>query len=619
MQRALHLVLGSLLLTFVAAPASAQTLRERVNAAIDLGVEHLLDQQELDGSWYEHRPRYRAGSTALSMYALLECDLEPEHPTIKRALAYLDAVEPYFTYEVAVTIIAYVELLNRLGGSDEELHDDLSEKVERYVEMLVEYQDSSGGWPYPDRVVDMSNAQYAGMALRNAANAGFDVPRGLWKDLARYVMSVQERNVRGSNPVAGVKYTEDGDPRGSMTAAGVATLHLCREQYGRAPSKWLQHQEAALRWLAERIVMNDNPGLPGGWVYYYLYNVERVGAYLGLDTIGEVAWYEEGATWLVEDQRDNGAWANLTSTAYALLFLKRATAPSTGGGDEGPDLSFGEDDPNAMVSVRAFGENPMRIWLSSYGDAELEEFGVEDDLGQRTLDVVSCEYWIDEGPRIDEPVLLSTLEGDHTATRYMLEHEFERRGRYLIRAVVRIRSPHEGDGVIELESEPLEIRARRGDQTRLLAIARSLKKNMLLGVEFEARSGSRKADEFGPGLVADGSLSSGWVSADDDPKPWIHLTWKEYLKSGSIRFAHVSESQVHEAVLPKRLEVTLNGRDEFFVDMPNDREQFGYLVFEDTEKIRGMRVKVVEIHEHPEGRIGPVGFGEIAIHPDAEE
>lgn len=615
MQRAFPLLVSLVLAAVAVAPARAQSLREQINSAIDRGVENLLDTQELDGSWYQHRPRYRAGQTALCLYALLECDVDPEHASVQRALAFLDAAEPYYTYEVSVTVIAYLELLDRLGGSNEEVHEDLTEKVERYVELLVEYQADNGGWAYPDRVVDMSNAQYAGMALRNAALAGFDVPRGLWKDLARYVMSVQERTVRGSNPMAGVKYTEEGEPRGSMTAAGVATLYLCREQYGRAPSKWIQHQDAALRWLEEHIVMNDNPGLPGGWVYYYLYNVERVGAYLGIDTIGDLPWYETGAAWLVGEQRENGSWWNATDTSYALLFLKRATAPSTGGGEEGPQLSFGEDDPAAMVSVRAFGENPMRIWLSSFGEAELEEFGVENDLGQRSLEVLSCEYWIDEGPRIDEPVMFGSLEGDHAASRYMLEHEFPRRGRYTVRAVVRIQSPHEGDGVIELESEPLEIRARRGDQTRLLEIARSLSRNMLLDVEFEARSGSRLNDDSGPRLVADGTLSSGWVSDTRDPKPWVHLTWKEYLKVGSLRIAHLSTGQAPESVLPKRLEITLNGRKEFFVDMPNDREQFGHLVFEKVEKIRGIRIKVVELHEDPEGRIGPVGFGEVALHP----
>lgn len=615
-------VLGALVaLLLLLGDARAQSLRTRVNEAIDRGVENLFDTQQIDGSWYLHRPRYRAGQTALSVYALLACGVEPKHPAIRRALLYLDVAEPYYTYEVSVTVIAYLELLERLGAADADLRDDLNAKIERYVEMLVEYQADSGGWAYPDGAIDMSNAQYAGMALRNAARAGFDVPRGLWKDLARYVMSVQEREVRGSRPVAGVMYRAEGhEPSGSMTAAGIATLHLCEEQYGRPLSKWVRHKEAALRWLEEHFQVADNPGTPGAWHFYYLYTVERVGAYLERETFGDMPWYEAGATWLVEHQRDSGDWWNDAQTCFALLFLKRATAPSTGGEDgDGPVLSFGTDDPNTEVNVRAFGENPLRIWLSSFGDIELEEYGVEGDDGLPTLDVVSCEYWIDSGPRVDEPRLLRRIDEDQSASRFMIEHEFERRGTYTLRGVVRIRSPHEADGIVELESEPLEVVARRDDQTRLLAVAESLSRNQLLDAEeLTARVSSIRGDDFGARYAADGTLTSGWVTDERDPRPWIHFAWKEELRTGSLRFAHVAEVNASDTVLPKRLLVTIDGRDEYFVEMPNDRDEFGYVVFESREEIEGLRVEIVEIHPHPENRTGPTGLGEVALHPSTD-
>lgn len=612
---ALLVVLWSLV-----APAPAQALRERVNEAIDRGVLNLLDEQELDGSWYLHRPRYQAGQTALCMYALLECDVDAGHPAIRRATAYLLAIEPYYTYEVAVTIIAYLELLERLDAKETELAERIGERVERYVEMLIEYQEPGGGFAYPDRVIDMSNVQYAAMALRNAALAGYEVPQKVWRGIADYTMSVQERKVRGSRPEAGVSYDEARPPSGSMTAAGIATLYLCSEQSKRNSSSWVTHREAALRWLAERFTASDNPGQPGAYIYYYLYTVERVGAYLEIDTIGDVPWYEAGATWLVERQIETGSWHSLTHTSFALLFLKRATsnAPSTGGGNKASDQSFGEDDPTAMVSLRGFGENPLRIWISSYGEAELKEYSVGTNGPGPGLDVRSVEYWVDSGPGVGDPELLWRTEEDMRANRYVFEHEFARQGTYSVRAIVRILSPHPDEGEVELTSAPLEIRAQRGNQTRLLQIARSLSKNRFLGQELRIRASSFFDEGHAAKYAGDGTISSGWLAAESDRKPYVSLSWNEYFKGGRIEIAHIQPVNAPNAVRPKRLRVTINGRDEHEIEMPDDPDLFGHLTFDKRDKIRGLRIDVLSIHEHPEGLVGPIGIGEVLFFPPSE-
>jgi hypothetical protein len=71
---------------------------------------------------------------------------------------------------------------------------------------------------------------------------------------------------------------------------------------------------------------------------YNLYASERIGMLLATDAIGKVRWYERGARWLVETQRDDGHWSPedvpeypaAATTAFGLLFLARSVRPIGG-------------------------------------------------------------------------------------------------------------------------------------------------------------------------------------------------------------------------------------------------------------------------------------------------
>ena len=68
--------------------------------------------------------------------------------------------------------------------------------------------------------------------------------------------------------------------------------------------------------------------------YYGYYGVERACILTGVRKFNDYDWYKEGARLLLRDQRDGGeriskvrSYGTAVDTAYALLFLKRATTP----------------------------------------------------------------------------------------------------------------------------------------------------------------------------------------------------------------------------------------------------------------------------------------------------
>src|SRR5438132_827070 len=57
------------------------------------------------------------------------------------------------------------------------------------------------------------------------------------------------------------------------------------------------------------------------------YGVERIGVASGLKYFGNVNWYQHGADHMVASQNKEGAWGEVTDTAFAILFLVRGRAP----------------------------------------------------------------------------------------------------------------------------------------------------------------------------------------------------------------------------------------------------------------------------------------------------
>jgi len=253
------------------------------------------------------------------------------------------------------------------------LPKDVQTLVQELATWLVSVQLSEGWWRYPAYPPgDLSNAQYALLGLRAARDCGANVPAECFVRALTYTLAQQEQDgpkvrriIKGTGKPGESDYAVDSGDRargwryqaaeggisGSMTTAGIAVLAICRDALLK-PERYGGFDEAAERaagravqdgfaWLDKHWAVDKNPP-PGaaGWHYYYLYGLERACAFAGRETVGARDWYAEGAKYLVGAQQPTGKWStgaigaeeivpsDLIDTAWALLFLKKATRPT---------------------------------------------------------------------------------------------------------------------------------------------------------------------------------------------------------------------------------------------------------------------------------------------------
>lgn len=371
-------------------------MQEKINRAIDRGVEYLLNQQEIDGSFRYHAPEYVNGQTALAAYTLLKSGLKREHQAVQRALAYIRNQPCVKTYEMACTIMAFV-------ATKDPQHLAL---IQQLTDELASWQKSDGGYGYPDGRVDLSNTQYAALGFRAAASVGATVAPETWRLLIQRTLKHQ-LTPSGAYEPSGFGYVDTGDPTGSMTCAGVSILKIANDALQGVPTQDRRDGElrgsatAGIRrgvdWLARNFSVSTNPpdNKHANWIRYYLYGLERVGALVGEREIGGHDWYREGARYLVRTQRGDGSWDSgddgQPETCYALLFLVKATSPSTGASAPLGVRTYGSDDPKAAVSLRASGDTPLTLWLSSFGEATKKSYAWPGDPAGE-LRVARVEY-----------------------------------------------------------------------------------------------------------------------------------------------------------------------------------------------------------------------------------
>jgi len=342
--------------------------KRAVNEGIDRGVQFLQSQQRGDGLW--HEGQHRVGLSALATLALLKAGVKPSDPRMQRSLARMRSWNPNHVYTCAVLLMA-IEANYFPGGHEERraaidrprrARKIIPKEDRQWIARLAQWlaQQQGAGYPpdqrqlfpvwrYPHGGYDLSNTQYALFGLTAANRCG--VPTGkVWDSALKFILGAQEkqgpkmqvsryfrqgRYLRRRNERAqarGFAYTLGGRPTGAMTSAGLCSLVLCQAALRRSSATSPRIRAGirdSLAWLEEYYAVDENPFHNDAWWTYYLFNLERVGVLLDQRFIGTRDWYKEGALLLLQRQASGGRFGSgVADTAFALLFLKRATVPA---------------------------------------------------------------------------------------------------------------------------------------------------------------------------------------------------------------------------------------------------------------------------------------------------
>jgi hypothetical protein len=405
-----------------AAAADEEAFRARVNAAIDRGVAWLRSKQKKTGNvpaYGDGLPKNSynpmdTGVNALALLTLAKAGVGPTDPAADRLLEWCRAsyanmrgLKALTVYSASVLLLAMDALYATSepppdakpeGGDDRYAPPRPTTPAKRppcrrpaavasltkeIVEFLRKSQHASGGWRYPGNPIDappgdadLSNTQYALLALNAAGRCGVDVPPEVYVRALGYLLREQEADgleteIWVENPAwePGI----DDPPRfrvaakakargwtylpgrkepstGSMTVGAIGSLAIVKERLEAAkalpPETRAKIDRAivdGLAWTSDAFTVEDNPVMPPApamWHYYYLYGLERMGSLVGVRHVGKNDWYRMGADHLVAAQKKDGSWksspgvrptdhteSEVVQTCFALLFLRRSTPP----------------------------------------------------------------------------------------------------------------------------------------------------------------------------------------------------------------------------------------------------------------------------------------------------
>ena len=617
MLRTAPLILAALAVAAPSAPAQEPLVTQgEVNQAIDRGVRALLRAQGQDGSW----PGGRPGRTALALYALLKSGVAPDHRAVQHGLQSVWRNEPRHTYDVALLIQVLATLEQ----------PEYQEWIEVLAERLVAWQLDTGDWSYPQGEGDLSNTQYAALGLWTAGKAGTPIPVEAWERLFEGVQRYASRQgdfgySRGARGV-----------RPSMTAAGVATLAIC--EWGLREADELSPRTARLIERAEergvealaRDVDSALSAISGGWPCYTLYAVERVGALLALQRLGEVDWYQQGAANLLVAQNEDGSWGggrrggggrgrgdpwSDVRTAFALLFLRRATS-FTGTGGDARRTAFGTSSADDDVQVRATGADPLTLWITGWSPAVRERFEWPGEEGDGPH-VGRVEYLVDGQVAAvveADPYQPSGIE------RYAVQHELPRSGVFRVEARVSVYAPpREGDDEpgppSVISSPPFEVevsgvvpawvRAQLGDRRR----------NLMAAAEPSVRASSALREggaDHAPERAVDNFGLSAWLARPDDEKPSLSIRLGDPQRADVILLASPRTVPYREGwyARPMEVEVVINEDETYRVLVPPDERRKARLELERPERIRQLDLT---IRWKAPGRVESTGLAEVEL------
>ncbi len=356
-------------IVLLAAPAFPQALSGAINDAIDRGIQSILAHQQADGSidvvgaGAGYNNEYPMGPTALAVYTLLKSGVPRDDPAIQAAMKYLRGLELKKTYAVSCYVLAL----------DAMRDPSLDLEIQRAANWLASnFNDAADLWGYPDRNPELSNTQFAVLALWAAEKHGYHATKRLWADLIKGTIG-QQTDDGGFN----YRWNDRPSSHGTMTTAGITVLELAIERlqgekaFDKVRGDGVKSLERGWAWMDEHFTATGNPTRANGLImdrhkittgrlymfhYYYLWGVERIAAISQRNEIAGRDWYREGAVQFLREEEPGGGWNSLDTTCFALLFLRRATYSGLAGREQVKSI------PRA-ITWRYTTEEPPDDWM----------------------------------------------------------------------------------------------------------------------------------------------------------------------------------------------------------------------------------------------------------------
>ncbi len=361
---------------------SAEDRNPAIAAAVDRGVQWLkgkaagTDLTPADAAW--KAPEEGRGVSFIVALALLRSGVLPTDPALAKILGQLDA-KATRTYCLAAKLMAQEALQlpvdlppSGTGAGEEKLRAGIAARMTPAslrsaadgVRLLLECQGRDGSFGYwkDEKTFNLSSTLFALMGLQSGARLGVPIPAAPWKRCFAALRASARASgaastldlgtVQGfktpitARPVCWPYSFKSGDSSWDSSTnalAAVTALALIRSELTLLKDWSAEDERAALDlsrgalvWLDQHY--NPRASRPEGveWgpsmLYYYLYSVERAMVSFGLQRFGTHDWYQEGAALLLCWQKADGRWEGpqgtpILDTAFALLFLKRATVP----------------------------------------------------------------------------------------------------------------------------------------------------------------------------------------------------------------------------------------------------------------------------------------------------
>lgn len=313
-------------------------LERKVPDAIDRGVTAVKSLQAADGSFPYSAGRdfgihYALGTTSLCVYTLLCMEIPPDDLAVQKGIAWILRNLPFgtgtealsrSTYEVSLLAVAMAKVVELVKSG--ETHDRCAGTLQRAADWLVAAQQLNGAWGYDKtgNAFDHSNTQFAVMGLRAAVNGGARVKKEAWEKALNHWKMGQIKD-------GGWDYMSHYGSRGttstnSMTAAGIMSIVMAIAS--------LSDKKEGIDFKADPVVKKGLEALEkhasasiASPNYYWLYSLERACMAVGIERLGAIDWYADGAWFLVRAQQTDGFWQGSygsCDTCFALLFLKRS-------------------------------------------------------------------------------------------------------------------------------------------------------------------------------------------------------------------------------------------------------------------------------------------------------